>query len=146
MIFLLIVAPQTFINISVNIIFYKHVYRKVPCFLENTPHTIRISSISTKEFIAPISVLWYWILKEPRTVHVYKIEVEQNTKQRHRITLLNAIPHQKLSRWYGFQAQYHSFTASIHMLMLMCINYSLSILLQKIHHFFSRVLQVFPNS
>ena len=48
--------------------------------LRNKPRTLRPSSISTKECIAPIPVLWYWILKEPRTVHVYKIAVDQNQK------------------------------------------------------------------
>ena len=38
---------------------YVPVHRKVPCFLENTPHTICRSSILTKECIEPIPVLLY---------------------------------------------------------------------------------------
>ena len=43
-------------------ILYKHVHQKVPIVHENTPRTSRLSSISIKECIEPIPVLWYWIL------------------------------------------------------------------------------------
>ena len=30
---------------------------------------------------SPCFDIWYWIWKEPQTIHVYKIDMEQNTKQ-----------------------------------------------------------------
>ena len=91
-------------NVLVKNNFYKHVHRKLSILHDNTPRILHPSSISTKECIAPIPVLWYWILKEPRTVHVYKIEVEQNTKYLHCTTITFFIMNRIIFCFDGFQA------------------------------------------
>ena len=101
---------------------------------ENSHCMICLGSISTKECIELIPVLWYyWILKEPQTVHVWKIKVEQNTKQFYCIALLNAISYKKLSQWLHFQPQNHTVTASIHMLVLIYI-LNIEDFVVEIHH------------
>ena len=68
MIILLVQAPRSFIGICHESIFYKHVHRKVPYCHGNTTRILRFSPISSKEGNEPTPVLWYWILKELRTV------------------------------------------------------------------------------
>ena len=57
---------------------------------------------------------------------------EQNTKYLHSIFVENYLIYKTIFQWHGFQAQNHSFTLPIH--MLLWINCNLSMLLLKVHH------------
>ena len=61
-----------------------------------------------------------------------KLQLITITSRHYCVTLLNAIPYQKLSHWHDFQPHHPPFILTIHMPLF--INQSLSAVLLKIHH------------
>ena len=99
------------------------------CFLENTPHTIHISSILSNEGNEPTPVLWYWILVKLQDHFSLKNCSWSKSNSIYTVSLKKYLPHQTIFKRHGIQPDNHSYTASIHMLIF--IHCSLIILLLK---------------
>ena len=90
----------------------KHVHRKDFTKINSSPYALAQFQPKKAMCQSPCFDIEYW--RSHRLFLSKKLQLIKIKSHHYCVTLLNAIPYEKLSHWHGFQAQNHNFTASIH--------------------------------